>query len=111
MVSARRAARAGLDQQAPDDDQMPPAWFWQFRERDWGLGGTPSPDHPIEWGRWCAARREWRTRRTEWLLERGLVAWGMRGLNSVDFQRILREEPHRVLVRPQRGDRPGSGAA
>ena len=99
MVSARRAARAGLDRTQGADCEAP-AWLWQFRGEDWGVSWPPSDAVPGELLNVVRARRQWREAREEWLAERGLVMWGMRGLSRQEFERIERQEPDRVLRRP-----------
>ncbi|QDN87403.1 hypothetical protein [Streptomyces sp. RLB3-6] len=95
MASARRAARAGLNRPEAEDDGVPD-WIWgrEFTPRRWAAdhGGTFE-------GRYDAAM-EWRRQRDAWLHERGLVVQGMADVSYEDFKRIEREEPHRVLRRP-----------
>lgn len=93
MVSARRAARAGLDRSPEETDDGIPAWVWgrEFMARNW----VRDHDGRIE-GRY-EALKAWRQKRDAWLREHGLVVHGMAGLDYEDFKRIEREEPHRIL--------------
>lgn len=70
MVSARRAARAGLDR-APAAVDAPPAWFWRFRWTDWGFSGPPSESNPLDFGEVHKARGQWHRERSEWMRVRG----------------------------------------
>lgn len=72
-----------------------PDWFWEgcdlrrwLRERDGVLDG------------FHAAKQEWHARCRAWLEERDLVMWGHSSVSWGEFKRIEREEPHRVLRRP-----------
>lgn len=47
-----------------------------------------------------AAEGRWHEACRQWLEERGLVTWPMRGITWLEYQRTAREEPHRVLHRP-----------
>jgi hypothetical protein len=84
----------------------PPAWLWQFPRRDpqWRREGDGRNGDGLE-DSWCTAevraRRRWTEARDAWLAERGLVMWGMRGLPWAELKRIRREEPHRILRRPE----------
>lgn len=80
-------------------EMEPPEWIWQFPRHDpqWRREGGPDSD-------WCtseaAARHRWRVARDDWLEERGLVLSDMRGLPWPEYKRVQREEPHRILRRP-----------
>lgn len=99
MVSERRAARAGLDRPQSAECEAP-GWLWRFRSEDWGISWPPSEDNPVELGELMQARRRWQDARETWLAERGLVAQGMRGMTHAEWNRITREEPHRIVQRP-----------
>lgn len=96
MVSARRAARMAP---AVRSDDEPPEWLWRFSAAS--FFARPA-DEPSSLESFVAARRRWREARDEWLLDRGLVMWGMTGMTFQEYNRIEREEPHRVLRRPDR---------
>ncbi|MFG2130494.1 hypothetical protein ACGFNV_22130 [Streptomyces sp. NPDC048751] len=70
MVSARRAARAGLDR-VPSGDDAPPAWFWRFRWTDWGFSGPPSKANPLDFTEVHKARSLWHRERGDWMHDRG----------------------------------------
>lgn len=86
-------------QEAPPLELEPPEWIWQFRWKDWGLE-MPSESNPVKVDDWHAARQQWRKACREWLDERGLVDWGHSNVTWPEFKRIRREEPHRILRRP-----------
>lgn len=96
MASARRAARAGLNRPESDGDGVP-EWVWgrEFGPRQW----VADHDGSFE-GRYDAVKA-WREERDAWLQERGLVMSGMHGLSYEDYKRIEREEPNRILRRPE----------
>lgn len=95
MVSARRAARAGLNRPAEADDGIP-EWVWgrEYTALQWARDHGGRIEGRFE------ALRAWRIRRDEWLRGHGLVVSGMAGLAYEEFKRIEREEPHRILRRP-----------
>lgn len=70
MVSARRAARAGLHRALSVDDR-PPDWFWSFRWTDWGFSGPPSKSNPLDFSEVHKARGQWHREREEWMRVRG----------------------------------------
>lgn len=94
MASARREARAGLNRSVPGDDE-PPEWLWGFSLRRWlrGHDGVLDGYHD--------ARMVWQQQCREWLDARGLVEWGHAGMSWEEYKRIEREEPHRILRRPE----------
>lgn len=79
-----------------------PDWLWAFDGRQWGwhAKGLRSCGGQIE-GRYDALQR-WHEACRAWLEGQGLVAWEHNGGSLDDFQRIEREEPHRILRRPSR---------
>lgn len=105
MVSARRAARAGLDRPQVADHEELPEWFMRFRPEDWPLSGLTGaePADPADRAvyDYARSRRLWKMAKFEWIAEQGLVAWGMPGLTHEEFKRIEREEPHRVFHWPR----------
>ncbi|MZE56158.1 hypothetical protein GTY86_33790 [Streptomyces sp. SID5770] len=91
MARRRKPATAPLDME-------PPEWLWgeplgriALRAQRTGENGMAAI---------IRARKEWRAERDKWLSERGLVVWGMEGLSYSEFQRIQKQEPHRILRRP-----------
>ena len=96
MARRRRPAAAPVEME-------PPEWLWQFPRRDpqWRREGDGGPDKD-----WCAAevaaRQRWREACRAWLDERGLVMWSASAVTGPEFKRIQREEPHRILRRPER---------
>lgn len=98
MASARRAARAGLNR-PQGEAEGPPEWLWQFSYARWfrersEAGEVATIEEAVK------ARRRWREARDAWLQRRGLVMPDMRGLSWHEFKQIEREEPHRILRRP-----------
>ncbi|MQY32599.1 hypothetical protein SRB17_05530 [Streptomyces sp. RB17] len=93
MVSARRAARAGLDRPPEQDEDGVPEWVWgrEFMARNWAR------DHDGQLEGRYEAILEWRQKRDAWLREHGLVVRGMAGLDYEEFKRIEQTEPHRIL--------------
>lgn len=93
MARRRRKEEAASDE-VPD-------WFWEFDGRQWGwhskdarsCGGRIEGRH--------AAMVKWRAACREWLEEHGLVTRG-HYTTWAEFKRIEREEPWRVLRRPER---------
>lgn len=81
--------------EAPPVDTEPPEWIWQFPTRRWVVEHGGSMDGLHE------AKREWHERCREWLDERGLVMWDHSVMTWLEFKRIRREEPHRILRRPE----------
>lgn len=85
----------------------PPEWIWQFPRRDpqWRRDGDGKGGGTLD-ENWCTAevkaRQRWREARDAWLEERGLVVSDMRGLLWPEYRRIEKEEPHRILRRPER---------
>lgn len=77
----------------------PPAWIWGE-----SMGRIVAAAKRRGEEDWIAAvlrtRKEWREARDAWLNERGLVVQDMAGLSYREYQRIEREQPHRVLRRP-----------
>ena len=75
-------------------EMEPPEWLWQFPTRRWVAehGGTTDGLY--------AAKLEWSQRCREWLDERGLVDWSHSSVTWPEYKRIRREEPHRILRRP-----------
>lgn len=87
-------------QRGPDDA---PDWLWEFDGREWGWhskdpraaarAGLSFDGHhaaKVKWGEACMA----------WLGERGLVTRDHYPCTWQEFKRIEREEPQRVLRRP-----------
>ncbi|MGW5272751.1 hypothetical protein ACWEQP_09230 [Streptomyces sp. NPDC004044] len=99
MASPRRAARAGLNR-PPTPDSGPPEWLWGFQSNHWFMRPKDGDEHKSLQA-FIGARREWRESCREWLDERGLVLWGISSISWHDYQRIEREEPHRILRRPE----------
>lgn len=85
--------------QAPVEDAGTPEWLWEFDGRLWGWHAKDLRSCQGQIEGHNAARMRWRAARHEWLEERGLVTRDS-GTWS-DFKRIEREEPHRVLRRPE----------
>lgn len=94
MVSARRAARAGLHREQDEDDGIP-EWVWgrEYTARQWARDHDGSIEGRFE------ALREWRARCHQWLDDQGLVMQGM-NVSYEEFKRVQREEPQRVLRPP-----------
>lgn len=91
-MARRRRPEPGAAQ--PDDGV--PDWLWGGCSlRRW------LREHGGQLDGFHASRVEWEHRRRRWLLERGLVVRDMAGLTWEGFKRIEREEPHRILRRPE----------
>ncbi|MCW2902562.1 MAG: hypothetical protein JWO67_4827 [Streptosporangiaceae bacterium] len=93
MARRRRPERQTLTDEVPE-------WFWQFKWQDWGLPRKASGE-PVDLAAVAAAREVWRAAGTEWLDERGLVSWTHSRITWGKYQRLCREQPSRVLQRPQ----------
>jgi hypothetical protein len=76
-----------------------PDWVWSFRLNRWASARRAAGE-PVDLTRFVRERDRWRKERDAWLAERGLVMEDMRGMPSGEFKRIEREEPHRILRRP-----------
>lgn len=79
----------------PPTVMEPPGWLWAFPARRWVAEHDGRAD-----GRYEAAM-QWHERCRKWLDERGLVMWGHSSVTWHEFQRIRREEPHRILRHPE----------
>jgi hypothetical protein len=77
----------------------PPDWIWSFQTNRWFMRPKEDGEHQSVQA-FVEARRRWHEQRDAWLEERGLVLYGMRGLSWEEFKRIRKEEPHRILRRP-----------
>lgn len=85
--------------EAPPLDMEPPEWLWG--EPMGRIAMRAQREGQSDWiTAVIRARKVWQAERDAWLAERGLVVSGMQGLAWREFQRIEREEPHRVLRRP-----------
>lgn len=94
-------ARRRKPEAAPLDDE-PPDWFWEFDGRLWGWHSKNLRSCKGQIEGHHDAQMEWHKACRQWLNERGLVAWHCGGVSWQEFKRIEREEPHRVLRRPER---------
>jgi hypothetical protein len=95
-VRARRRTQVA---QVADRPEVP-EWFWQFRHTRWPLkdGPVAHDDGGVPIPRYCEAKRLWSAACAKWLEDNGLVMFGRSAnLKQTEYQRIKKEEPHRVL--------------
>ncbi|MEU6312374.1 hypothetical protein [Streptomyces sp. NPDC047014] len=100
MVSERRRARMRV----PESEAGVPGWLWEFDGRQWGWHSKNPRSSGGRVDGHYDARVRWHAACSAWLDERGLVTWEHNAGSWEDFLRIEREEPHRILRRPQQGE-------
>ena len=85
--------------EAPPADDSVPDWLWG--EPMGRIAMRVLRDGKTWIDEVIAQRRAWEEKRDAWLEERGLVVYGMRSMSHQEYKRIEREEPHRILRRPE----------
>lgn len=75
-------------------EMEPPEWIWSFPTRRWVAGSGGQTEGLYE------TVMQWHQRCREWLEERDLVEWTHSSVTWAEYKRVQREEPHRILRRP-----------